>query len=152
MQQWPSSHAGFAFLEDLMRLWPVFTGRGVGNRCLRFLLAQYAGSQFEYIARVLGATPSFEFVKSVVADLQSNDFAALEEKLDRSYVDERSRSVFAEINRQLPSSPPKSIRLASLSWTPGPPRRTTLSLCHRMPPHVAAGDTEPDLRVQGNPP
>jgi hypothetical protein len=25
------------------------------------------------------------------------------------------------------------------------------SLCHRMPLHVAAGDTESDLRVQGNP-
>jgi hypothetical protein len=116
------------FLEGLMRLWLVSLGAVLAFGVSGVLVAEYAGSQFEYIARLLGATPSIEFVKSVVADLQSKNFAALEEKLDRSYVNEQSRSAFAEINRQLPSSPPKSIRLASLSWTLGPPRRTTLSL------------------------
>jgi hypothetical protein len=116
------------FLEDLMRLWLVSLGAVLAFGVFACLSAQYVGSYFDDIARLLGATPSIEFVKSVVADLQSKDFAALEEKLDRPFVNEQSRSVFAEIHRELPSSPPKSIRLTSLLWVPGPPRRTTLSL------------------------
>jgi uncharacterized membrane protein len=103
-----------------MRLWLLSFGAVLIFGFCGYMLAQYAGSHFEDIAQSLGATPSIEFVKGIVADLQSKDFVTLEGKLDRSTVNEQSRSAFAVISSQLTSSPPKSIRLASLSWTRGP--------------------------------
>jgi hypothetical protein len=83
------------------------------------MLVQYAESRFDDIARWFGASPSIDFVESAVADLQSKNIAAVEGKLDHSFVNQQSRSAFTQMTNLLPSSPPKSIRLASLWWTRG---------------------------------
>jgi hypothetical protein len=101
------------FWGDSMRLWFLSLGIVLVFGVCGYMLVQYAESHVDGRARWLGATPSVEFVKSIVTGLQSKDFAAIEAKSDRSIINEQSRPAFAQINSLLTSSPPKSIRLAS---------------------------------------
>lgn len=88
-----------------MRLWFLSLGAVLAFSVCGYMLAQYAVSFYEDIARWLGATPSIEFVKGVVADLQSKDFAAVEGKSERSIVNEQSRSVLAAIGQPVVVKP-----------------------------------------------
>ncbi len=108
-----------------MRLWVLSVDIVLALYICGYILVQYSESHFDGMARWHGATASVEFVKSAVADLQSKNFDALEAKSDSSIVNKESRSAFARISGQLTSTPPKSIRLAALSWTRG---HTMLSL------------------------
>jgi hypothetical protein len=96
-----------------MRLWFFSLVAALAFGAAGYLLVEYAAPGYDVMARWLGATPSIEFVKSAVTDLQSNNIAAVEGKLDRQYVNEKSRSAFAQITSMLPSSPPESIHLVS---------------------------------------
>jgi len=113
-----------------MRLWLLSLGAVLAFGVCGYVLVQYVGSRFDDTARWLGATPSIEFVKSAVADLQSKNISAVEGKLDRSYVNEQSRSGFAKISSELPSSPPDSVRLAS--WWSTHALNDTKTVWHSM--------------------
>jgi hypothetical protein len=109
-----------------MRLWFLSLSAVLAFGVLGAILLHYGESRFERFVQWFGATPAIEFVKSVVADLQSKNFAAVEGKLDPAIVNEQSRAAFPQISAQLPSSPPGSIRLAALSWTRGPNEASTV--------------------------